>query len=149
MARYHLRWHVPVLALPGLVLLALPVQGAVPSTGSTAKHAQGAQVIERLHAAKQLLEHAKHDYEGQRAKAVHHITSAINALEHHHGKQHGHHDQKDLGKNETQAHSDALLRQAVEQLQAVEKELKGEHHVKAKHEVAKAIQELHTALRIK
>jgi hypothetical protein len=101
----------------------------------------------------ELLERADHDYKGHRARAVHEITAAIHAVEGrpHHArrlphipKPHAHRP----ARTEPQAVSDAQLRQAIQQLAAVEAQL-GTLHPKARAAIAAAVRELHTALRIR
>lgn len=149
------------ILVSSLSLLGLPGVQAAPShpphaSRQAASHAQTGPLIAELHAAKHLLQSAKHDYEGHRARAVHHITVAIRALESHHGSAGGHpprtNGNSNPGKGENQAQSDALLRQSLALLETLPQKVrntKGAHHAKSAHAILAAIQEVQIALKIK
>jgi hypothetical protein len=132
---------------------------ALPPLGGTGQGQHGGNgVAKELHAAKALLEHADHDYDGYRAKAVHHITEALHEL---HGHQHngkaGQHGQSPkAGQNkggaaklrEPQGNSDAQLREAAQLLATAEGKL-GSSHPKAHAEVQAAINDIAMALKKK
>lgn len=125
-----------------------------------AHHGNHAQLLKELHETRALLETADHDYQGHRAKAVAQVTAAIHTLG---GKRHHTHASTPpaagagvKGKNrkrEDQATSDSQLRQALQQLQIVGKQLRSiaadKHAAKAEASVGKAIGELTIALTIK
>jgi hypothetical protein len=134
-------------------LVAVNAAWAIPGgLGGTSKRAlaHAAQVAE-LKAARSLLEKADHDYQGHRAQAVHEIGVAIHALQGSH--QHHAMHKSTGGNNESQAASDAQLRQALKKMKTVESQLQGGssggHTAKAAAAVKKAIQELETALKIR
>lgn len=110
-----------------------------------------AKQVAELHTTVALLEKANHDYKGHRAKAVHEIRHAIHLLHpHHHKSTPAAKAVKGAkgGNNETQATSDDQLRQAIDQLHAVQKELgNGPAHAHAA--LRAAVHELHTALKIR
>jgi hypothetical protein len=139
-----------------------------------------AALIGELQQAATLLEQAIHDYDGHRAAALHGVHQAMHALKHdmhHHNKtgatvkqpkpanpttggtaaapqQQTANKPKNTNANkETQAASDAQLKQAMTGLQSVLNQLgslpQGPKHVHAEEHVKKAIHHLHTALEIK
>jgi hypothetical protein len=127
---------------------------------SSMTHSGEGHIISELEQAKTLLEKADHDYDGHRAKAVGEIQVAIHALKPHHTGKQGEHPTKTGekpaknggGNKEPQEVSDAQLKKALGELQSIHKQLgslKAEHHTKASTAVGKAIEELHTALKIK
>ena len=135
--------------------------------GSAAEAGQGAQgtkakgphahAIAELRATRALLLKADHDYKGHRVKAIHDITKAIHALQpgvKHHPKQTAKSGQgraKGQGNNEPQSVSDAHLRQAIRQLEAVQKHLGSGQvgHVGQAHaDIGRAIHELRRALKV-
>jgi hypothetical protein len=150
--------------LSGLSLASLArgqVIATPPPAGGTAKHAghkDGAE-LESLRQAHRLLVEADHDYDGHRARAAEEVHKAIKELE---GKHHAKKAQagvapvvaskpaapKEPAVHEAQANSDAQLRQAQTILQGVHGSLISRHH-KAAPNVATAIAEINTALKIK
>ncbi|HWY88278.1 MAG TPA: hypothetical protein VNX28_16320 [Gemmataceae bacterium] len=100
--------------------------------------------VAQLRATAHLLQLADHDYQGHRARAVHDIHLAIHIL---HPGQHKHHppSAKIVGNNEPQSVSDAQLRQAITQLQAI----RGQLPPQAQVAVGSAIHELEIALTIR
>ncbi len=130
-----------------------------PTPHKGGAQSQDHQIVGELHSTKQLLEKADHDYKGHRARVVHEISLAIHSLTHHHHPAGKAAEPKpaatsktgDKGMKEPQEVSDAQLKQAVQQLETVKGQLKSghEHHAKALFAVSKAIEELHTALKIK
>jgi hypothetical protein len=133
--------------LTGLALVSPAGAAPVKPTKKAAVSPFETQIVE-LHKIKVLLERADRDYKGHRAAAVKAIGAAIHTL--HPGKHHKH--PKVKGGNETQALSDAQLREAVKGLTEVEKQLasvRGEVAAKAAVEVAKAIKQLEIALEVR
>jgi hypothetical protein len=116
------------------------------------------QLLTELHHAHRLLQEANHDYDGHRAKAAEELHKAIKTLEatvpHHH-----HQAQptakpvvKEPAVHEPQAVSDAQLREARKVLKTVEAQLASStelHHQKALVDVAKAIEQIDIALKIR
>jgi hypothetical protein len=132
-----------VLAAGGAA--AFPFPGKQP--GGKGHNPHAAQAAE-LHSIKLMLERADHDYKGHRAAAVRDIAAAIRELDpEHEGRGGG----KVPGGHEPQAVSDAQLREALKQLEAMHGHLgkkKGGHHKAAAH-LERAINELKTALQVK
>lgn len=139
------------------------VQVRKPGNQAKAKVAQNHQIIMELSQTKKLLESAKHDYDGHRAKAIHEITQAIHAL-HQHGtgtggkatgnagggnKATGRPATGNAAAGENQQQSDVLLKQARQQLHVIHGQLGATHHAKAKTLVHAAIQQLDNALKIR
>ena len=127
------------------------------STTASGKHA----ALENLHKAHKLLVTADHDYDGHRARAAEEVHKAIRELEgnHHHKKVSGTAPvtapviakpakPKQHAMHEPQASSDAQLQEALQLLAASTTEINSKHP-KAAANVAEAIQELNTALKIK
>jgi hypothetical protein len=106
-----------------------------------------AKLIQELKAARALLHRANHDYDGHRAKAIHHVTHAIHALEgtpvpkHHAAKAKG------PAVHEPQSVSDAQLQQALQQIKMVQTQLAG--GTTASTHLADAVVQLETALKIR
>lgn len=173
LARRHTLWGV--LFCTGWLLagdkLAGPAHAAVPNLKpGTQKH--GAKEVLELHKAKSILEKADHDYDGHRVKAIGDIEKAIHALHHHSGTA-GKSEKPTASKPETpatkprekpegkggkepQTKSDSELREAMQILVEVEKQLHqnhakggGEHHAKAAKDVERALEQLHDALKIR
>ncbi len=164
----HLAHRVGVFAA---LMFSVAVTGqthAVMPVGGTSGQHKG--VLMELHAAKELLEHADHDYDGYRAKAVHHITEAIRDLREAHkahesgtskAGQPGLHAQKNNGNgsgqgagkgagqkhHEPQASSDAQIEKAAQLLAAAEGKLGS--HPKAHAEIQAAISDIAMALKKK
>jgi hypothetical protein len=113
-----------------------------------AKTATTAETVAALHQAKLLLETAIHDYDGHRAKAVGEIHHAIRELAPNHKpaakgtKKEG---EPTTTPGETQAQSDAKLKQALEILNGIG----GVANAKATGHLQTAVAELNTALKIK
>jgi hypothetical protein len=143
--------HRFALILGAGLLLAVPTLAAPPIP---APPAQFAGTVKELHEIIQVLEVAKHDYDGHRAAAVHEIHKAIRAL-------HPHHKPPVATKpapkttplpGETQAMSDVLLKQALDALLVLHPKLTGSskpEEVKSAADLATAIAELKIALAIK
>ena len=142
------------LVLGGALVAAVPAL-AVPKV-KPVMPAQNSGVVQQLHQAVRLLSEANHDYDGYRAKAVHNVHKAIHSLEpsHHHpgtlpaavGTTKG------AGNKEEQNTSDQQLKTALQKLQAalpVLQGLPGKHHQQAAADVANAINDLNTALKIR
>lgn len=168
MFRLHLAHRVGIFAaLMFSVAVTGQARAVVPVGGTSGQH-KG--VLMELHAAKELLEHADHDYDGYRAKAVHHITEAIHDLREAHkahesgnGKagQPGLHAQKNNGNgsgqgagkgagqklHEPQANSDSQLQKAMQLLAAAEGKLGS--HPRAHAEIQAAINDISAALKKK
>jgi hypothetical protein len=163
-------WLGLLLALASLVLVS-GVQAnnkgnKVPGNGANKPAPQGMthqQLINELHSTRTLLQNADHDYDGHRAKAVHHVGAAIHALGGHHHTQAGGTTTPAVnpqpvnaqgGKNPLpQEVSDARLKQGIQQLQIIQQQLAttkpGKNHGNAATSIQNAITELNTALKIK
>jgi hypothetical protein len=106
------------------------------------------EVVTALHNAKLLLDTAIHDYDGHRAAAVGEIKHAIEELDRHLAK-------KVEGPTltttpgETQAISDAQLKQAHEILTELSGHIPAKQHPKAVEHVGKAVEQLAIALKIR
>jgi hypothetical protein len=146
----------------GLFALGLGTCNVVQARLSTASNSHGMMnhaAVAKLHEAAHHLEHAKHDYDGHRLKALHEVKVALHALgtgSKEHGKKSTFTTTTRSGAklNESQSQSDHLLRQALGELHTAAKDLKGSgerhhHHQKAEHAIHKAIHELHVALKIR
>jgi len=143
------------------VLSAAVLACAVPSWAAPGKapaDPQTLELIQQLHRAHHLLAEANHDYDGHRARAAEEIHKAVKALEasmpHHKHKplQSAVKPAREPAVREEQAKSDEQLREARKLLKVVEKELatsSGEHHQKALADVARAVEEIDIALKIK
>src|SRR5262249_47877629 len=116
------------------------------------------QMLQEMHQAHHLLHEANHDYDGHRAKAAEELHKAIKALHatlpHHHQKAHPLPTLavKQPAVHEDQAKSDAQLRDARKILKVVELQLAAStelHHQKAAADVAKAIEQIDVALKIR
>jgi hypothetical protein len=165
--RFHLR-----LISAGLLMSVLVLGGsanAAPTKSSVAAHAGVGKIIKELHLTHKLLEEADHDYDGHRAKAAHEVHEAIHALMAHTGNGETKPAEKvapkpaekpakpagGAGLKESQAVSDAQLKEALANLQKIEahfgsvKSEKSEHIIKAEKNVTAAIGELKIALSIK
>jgi hypothetical protein len=131
-----------------------------------AKKGENALFIAELRKAHALLQKGKHDYKGHRARAVTHVHQAIRDLQGARKPEAGKKPaakvpvnsgkKKNAGKvarsRETQAQSDALLRQAAQILKTTHKQLEsakaGHGRRKAAHQVKKALEEIHKALKV-
>ena len=162
-----MRWNIicglgfSISSFLGAVNIASAQAATVPVTATTsAKHA----ALENLRQAHKLLVLADHDYDGHRARAAAEVHKAIRELE---GK---HHPKKVVSgttpvpvptpiivkpakpkqpaMREPQAASDAQLQEALQLLQASTTEINSKHP-RAAANVAAAIRELNTALKIK
>jgi len=177
-------WLGVMAALAALVLVAglqaNTRSSKVPMGGGNKTAPQGAitqQLVTELQTTKNLLQNADHDYQGHRARAVHHVGAAIHALL---GQQN---TQTSGVKNTTanaqggnpqrvnpqpgnaqgrnpqggnnplpQAVSDAQLQKAIQQLQIIHQQMtttSGKNHGHAAGHIQNAIGELNTALKIK
>jgi hypothetical protein len=96
--------------------------------------------IQTLRQAYSLLEAADHDYDGHRAKAMHHIAMACRVL--------GTSVKGDGHGDEAQSQSDGQLQQAQSLLQGVESTIAASNAHAGK-QVTEAIAELTTALSVK
>jgi hypothetical protein len=159
----HLAQRVGLLAALLLPASFANSSRALPPLGGNGQHA-GKGIAKELHAAKELLEQADHDYDGYRAKAVHHITEALHDLHGHHqngaaksGQKPPHTPKNNNGAggngaghkpHEPQANSDAQLQKAAQILAAAEGQL-GSQHPKAHAEVQAAINDIAIALKKK
>jgi hypothetical protein len=148
----------PVLTLVALGAFTSSASAITPGTSgfnSAMRHAND-RIVKELHAAKALLEKADHDYDGHRAKAVHHITEAIHELNGHHQQQHHktstaqHTQHHNSGKKmkEPQNVSDAQLREAAALVAKAQSQL-GSTHPKVQAQLTLAEKELATALKIR
>jgi hypothetical protein len=139
-----------VFVAAGVLLGLLLVGGAGAKNPEAAKTAPSpfAAEVGELHKVKALLEKADHDYKGHRAAAVKELTAAIHDLA---AGAHQHpHANPGKGNKETQALSDAQLKEAVEQLRTVHKQLSAAGApATAAAAVERAIKELHRALEIR
>jgi hypothetical protein len=140
-----------VLALCVMVLLS----GVAPAAARQKKKAQAnpyAMQVTELRAIRLVLQNAKHDYKGHRAKAVKLVTTAIKSLLPA-GKGTGKGAPKGKGgskggSKETQQQSDAQLQKAIVALGAVQKQLTS-GPAAATAAITQAINELNIALTIK
>ena len=129
---------------------------AAPGTKAPAD-TQTLQALKELHLAHHLLHEANHDYDGHRVRAAEDLHQAIKTLEatvpHH--KQAAHPAKttaKQPAVHEDQAKSDAQLREARKILKVVEAQLaaSGElHHQKALVDVAKSVEQIDLALKVR
>ena len=151
------------IGVPPVLLIVLTLGStswAKTMVSQAAKNGETAQVVMELKSAQRLLVAADHDYEGHRAKAAEEVHNAIKELAgNHHNKkaQPGSATKAALAKNssakqpavhESQASSDAQLRQAEMILQGIQGRM-NTHHAKAAANVSAAISEISTALAIK
>jgi hypothetical protein len=108
-------------------------------------------ILAEMQETRVLLQNAKHDYDGYRAKAVHDLGKAMHALD----PNHSHKLPKvaDPGNGENQAQSDALLNQAGKQVQTIISQLTTGTATPATTSAVKHMQDslghLNTALKIK
>ena len=142
-----------VFALPAVGSAASPFRKVGKSAASAQQHAA---VLAQLHAAHSLLMRADHDYNGNRAKAAHEVSTAIHALT---GQHHHYHTGNvrlfgaNINKKKTaspklpQAQSDAHLKQAGQILASVAGRLPPGH--KSSANVQAAMQHVRVALQIK
>lgn len=117
-----------------------------------------ATIVGELNQTKGLLAMARHDYQGHRVAAVHHIMHAMHLLEHHKlypnpASQTANLSGGTKGTKEQQAVSDSQLAQAITQLQTISNQIQQlpgnhNHHQHALKEVHKAINQLKTALNV-
>jgi hypothetical protein len=112
-----------------------------------------AALAAQLRATRALLRRADHDYQEHRVKAIQEITRAIHALEPAAARPRHRPavtPRPAPGGNEPQAVSDAQLRKALAQLQAVRANLggPGRHVAAARAAVERAMEELQIALKI-
>ena len=148
-----------LLGLPSAAFPASPFKQIAKSSTSSQQHTV---VVGQLHAAHNLLIHADHNYQGNRAKAAHEVNKAIHALTGHH-----HHTSSNASKGNVklfganigkstvaktspkmpQAQSDAHLKQASQLLTGVLGKLPPGH--KAAANVQNSIRHIQTALQIK
>jgi hypothetical protein len=157
--------------LGGLALSGLGLGGPAQAVSTSGKDKSGShKALAMLHAAKHHLEQADHDYKGHRLKALHEVDQAIHDLggHHHHSKMtsssgKGGKTGKGQAKKEPQSQSDHQLKLALHELHSAEKDLthssgkgskggkggKENGHHKAESAIHQAINELHTALKIK
>ena len=108
--------------------------------GASSSNQQVPAEIQTLRQAYSLLEAADHDYQGHRAKAMHHIATACRVL--------GSSEKGDGHGEEAQTQSDGQLQQAQSLLQGVESTIAASNAHAGK-QVTEAIAELTTALSIK
>jgi hypothetical protein len=145
--------------------VAIPAAAQGPKAKAAAAQGNAAaaapvQPIVALRATIQLLQQADHDYKGHRVKAIQHIRNAILALEPvkptkaakagplAKAQAKG----KGIRMPEPQAVSDAQLRQAQQQLQAIAQVMSatpGAANAKVLGEIGSALKELQTALAIR
>jgi hypothetical protein len=149
-------WPVIVLVLGSLALA--PAQA---DAGQGKKKKGVAELVAALHGTNALLARADHDYDGHRVKAMEHIHHAVHALTPKKSAASGANAGKGQAaakaprgkaKPEPQAVSDALLKEARQNLTAILQTLeahKGKHALKAAAQVQLAIEELDTALKIR
>jgi hypothetical protein len=143
---YTCRHHFLTMAAVVLALFCGSNQAALGATSkknapaaSSSKQQTPAE-IQTLQQAYSLLEAADHDYQGHRAKAMHHIAVACRIL--------GSSEKGDGHGDEAQSQSDGQLQQAQSLLQGVESTI-ASSNAHAGKQVTEAIQELTTALSIK
>ena len=145
-----------VFAMPAVGSAASPFRKVGKVGKSAASTQQHAAVIAQLHAAHSLLIRADHDYNGNRAKAAHEVSTAIHALT---GQHHHHHSKnvrlfganinkkKTAGPKLPQAQSDAHLKQAGQILASAAGRLPAGH--KSSANVQAAMQHVRVALQIR
>jgi hypothetical protein len=149
-----------VWGMLGVGLVVVPVSAAngptkVNSGNASTATAGNANTLTALHQVKTLLDTAIHDYDGHRAKAVGEIHHAIHELTPHtqghkatgaaKGKAAGG-AKETTTPGETQAQSDAQLKQALQLLSGLSGQVS---NAKAATHIQTAITELNTALKIK
>ena len=143
-----------------LASLAFAGQGKAAQNVPLTPAEQGTlQILEELHHTRALLNQADHDYKGHRHHAAKEIGQAIHQLQqslpkhhHHHLANVGKNLPKKQGNNLPQAQSDALLQQARGQLKTVEMQLsqfQGPLHQKALVDVARGVEQIDAALKIR
>jgi hypothetical protein len=151
----HGRSKLAFLGILGLASFASAQTLVVTSAGSAAKHVE----LQDLRQAHKLLAEADHDYDGHRARAAEEVHKAIRELESKHRPKKVVTGQspvvtakpvkvKQPAVHESQTTSDAQLRQALQLLESAAPEINSKHP-KAASNVAAAIQELNTALKIR
>jgi hypothetical protein len=150
--------HLKSLGLPLLVLaLSLSITTAAQAQSRQKKtQSPFAQQIKALHQANELMKKADHDYQGHRVKAMKEVHNAIQFLREGSAapkKKKGQPGTKPgTGGGLPQDQSDALLKQAATQIQAVQNSLANVQDTRAVQATAalqRALQELQTALQIK
>jgi hypothetical protein len=161
----HDMWRAMVWAILAGGLVIAPVSASAPpkassGKGSTAAAGNTSTVVTGLHQAKTLLDTAIHDYDGHRGKAVEELHHAIRELTPHTHKANGGNAAGAAKANggggakqtttpgETQAQSDAQLKQALELLSGLSGQIPNTHP-KAEAHIQTAIAELNVALKIK
>jgi hypothetical protein len=135
--------------VPGFLAINMLAPAHSWAGGAKVAGPYATQIVE-LHASAKLLNAAKHDYKGHRAQAVHQIHLAVHILNPVHKKPKAPSTITPVGPpaGEPQSVSDALLRQALEQLKVVRGQL-GNAPPQALVAVRSAITQLETALAIK
>ena len=118
--------------------------GQAKKAGSNPASLQLDQALEAIRAD---LNKADHDYKGHRAAAVHEITHAIHLLQH--GKVHPNPGQHFVGgkHNEPQNISDTRLKECIAAIQGLTVP-PGKHQTQVKAALAKALNDLHVALKV-
>jgi hypothetical protein len=154
-----------VSSVLSLAFLASAQAASAQASTTAATPAAHAGLISSLRHAHSLLVHADHDYDGHRAKAAEEVHKALVDLGYHHkkasstasvvkgaavstpgaaavasGKHHMH---------ESQAKSDAQLKQALQILQEASSVLGNGKHPKANANINAAIAQINTALSLK
>lgn len=145
--RTHLLCMPLCLAVAGL----LAMQGSAEGRGKKGGASPYGPVLQELQATRVLLNQADRDYQGWRAKAVHEVGKAMNAL--HPKHKHKLPPAAKVTGKENQAVSDMQLAQAAKQIQAVIGQLtSGTANANTTAAVAhlqNAINDLNMALKIK
>jgi hypothetical protein len=144
--------------LAGLLFQPIAVARQVNKANKAAKAVAVTEVINTLRTAHQLLTAADHDYDGHRALAAREVHKALKELGHRQTNAQtgaagtaGTKKAATVGQtkgNESQANSDAQLRQAQQLLQGVLPQF-GTRHPKAAGNVKAAIGQINAALAIK
>ncbi len=139
--------------VPGFLAVDLTAPANSWAGAAAAVGPYATQIVE-LHATAKLLHAAKHDYKGHRAQALHQIHLTVHILNPVHKKPHLPATATPIrppasnNANEPQSVSDALLRQAHDQLIIIRGQL-GNAPPQALVAVRSAITQLETALAIK
>jgi hypothetical protein len=143
------RTFLALAIVPGLLAINLLAPADSWAGGAKVVSPFATQIVE-LHATAKLLHEAKHDYKGHRAQALHQIHLAVHILNPVHKKPKAPSTITPVGTppSEPQSVSDALLRQALDQLKVVRGQL-GNAPPQALVAVRSAITQLETALAIK